>query len=117
MKLIRLVFLFSYISFFTFHCSRMEKADLVIKGGKIYTVDPANPRAASLAVKKGIIISVGSHSLVDPLIGKNTQVIDLKGKTLIPGFIESHGHIMGLGSSKMKLDLMVLKTMMSWLIW
>ena len=105
MKLIRLVFLFSYISFFTFHCSRMEKADLVIKGGKIYTVDPANPRAAALAVKKGIIISVGSHSLVDPLIGKNTQVIDLKGKTLIPGFIESHGHIMGLGSSKMKLDL------------
>ena len=90
---------------FIFGCSRDNSADLVIKSAKIYTVDPGNPKASAVAVKNGRIVTVGFYSAVEPLIGPNTVVIDLQGQTMIPGFIESHGHIMGLGSSKMKLDL------------
>tara|TARA_B100002003_G_scaffold112439_1_gene103990 strand:- start:1228 stop:2964 length:1737 start_codon:yes stop_codon:yes gene_type:complete len=100
-------FIYVTIIFFLFinGCARDDSADLVIKGGKIYTVNPGNPIAAAVAVKNGRIITVGSNSIIEPLIGNKTEIIDLQGKTMIPGFIESHGHIMGLGSSKMKLDL------------
>ena len=86
-------------------CSSNRSADLVILNGNIYTVAVSSPKAIAVAVKGGRIIAVGSNTDIDPLIGKGTKVVDLNGLTMIPGFIESHGHIMGLGSSKMKLDL------------
>ena len=86
-------------------CSSNKSADLVVLNGNIYTVAVSSPKAIAVAVKGGRIIAVGSNSDIDPLIGKGTKVVDINGLTMIPGFIESHGHIMGLGSSKMKLDL------------
>ena len=88
-----------------FGCSGDRAADLVVQNGNIYTVDVNSPKASAVAVKGGRIIAVGSNSDIDPFVGKKTRVVDLEGLTMIPGFIESHGHIMGLGSSKMKLDL------------
>lgn len=88
-----------------FGCSGDRAADLVIQNGNIYTVDVNSPKASALAVKGGRIIAVGTNPDIDPFVGKKTRVIDLEGLTMIPGFIESHGHIMGLGSSKMKLNL------------
>lgn len=82
-----------------------EPADLVIRGGKIITVDQDNPTAEAIAVKGDKIIAVGTEAEINALINDKTKVVDLNGKTLVPGFIESHAHFVGLGQSKMMLDL------------
>ncbi len=89
-----------------FGCTNTVPADLILKNGVIYTVSEDNTtKASAVAVKEGKIIDVGFDSDMDPYIGRDTKVLDLEAKTMIPGFIESHGHIIGLGSSKLKLDL------------
>jgi len=82
-----------------------EQADLVIKNGTIYTVDDENPTVDAVAIKNGLIIALGKSDEVGNLIGNQTRVIDLEGKTMTPGFIEGHAHFMGLGYSKLDLDL------------
>ena len=66
--------------------------DLVIINGNIITVDPFHPRAEALAVYGDKIAAVGLNSDIKKFVDKNTQVIDAKGKTVTPGFIESHMH-------------------------
>lgn len=83
-----------------------EPASLVLRGGNIVTVDEGRPKAQALAARGDRIVAVGSDADVAPLIGPATQVIDLAGQTAIPGFIEGHGHFMGLGQTKMVIDLM-----------
>ena len=80
-------------------------ADLVLVGGKIHTLDDAMPEAEALAAKDGRIVAVGARAEVEGWIGDGTEVIDLAGRTAIPGFIEGHGHFMGLGDSRIQLDL------------
>ena len=79
-----------------------EKADYVFKNGAIYTIDSKNPKAEAVAVTGKKISYVGKNKGADPFIGKNTKVIDLKGKMLLPGFVESHIHptlaILALGA-------------------
>ena len=82
-----------------------NKADLIIENGIIYTMDDFNPIAESVAVQSGKIIGVGSNYYIQSFIGNNTKVLDLKGATMVPGLIEGHGHFMGLGYAKMRLDL------------
>ncbi|MET9532585.1 amidohydrolase family protein [Streptomyces sp. NPDC006649] len=67
-------------------------ADLVFTGGPVHTVDPARPRAGSVAVRDGRIVVVGDDQDVRHLIGADTEVIDLAGKLLLPGFQDSHVH-------------------------
>ncbi len=81
-------------------------ADLIILGGKIYTMENESPVVDALAVRGDSIIYTGDSIQVMDLKGSNTRIINLKGKTLTPGFIEGHGHIMGLGYNEMNLDLM-----------
>ena len=83
-----------------------EPASLVLRGGNILTVEDGQPRAEALAVRGDRIVALGTNEQVAPLIGPSTEVIDLGGQTAIPGFIEGHGHFMGLGQSRMVLDLM-----------
>jgi predicted amidohydrolase YtcJ len=83
-----------------------EPASLVLRGGNIVTVDEQQPRAQAVAVRGDRIVAIGSNELIAPLVGPSTQVIELAGQTAIPGFIEGHGHFMGLGQSRMVLDLM-----------
>ncbi len=80
-------------------------ADLVLKNGKVVVLDDASSEAQAIAVKDGRILSVGSNTDIDPHVGSSTQVIDLQGRLAIPGFIEGHGHFMGIGNAKMILDL------------
>ncbi len=80
-------------------------ADLVLTDAKIVTVDAKLTEARALAVRGGRIAAVGTEKDVRKLIGEKTQVIDLGGALVLPGLIESHGHFMGLGESKMELDL------------
>ena len=84
------------------------KADLVIKGGKIYTV-AQQPEAEAVAVIGDRIVFVGPEETLEPWIGEETKVVDLGGKTMTPGFIEGHGHIMGLGYNELDLDLLEVK--------
>ena len=87
-------------------CVDAQQADLVLRGGKIVTLDSARPQAAALAAKDGRIIAVGDERDIEPLIGENTRILDLEGALAIPGFIEGHGHLKGIGYAQMNLDLM-----------
>jgi len=80
-------------------------ADLVLKGGRVVTVDDARPEAQALAITGYRITAVGSDAEIEPYVGPDTEVVDLQGRLAIPGFIESHGHYMALGESKLIVDL------------
>ena len=86
-------------------CQRPEPADLVLRNGKVVTVDSAQPEAQAIAINGYTIAAVGSNRQIGRYVGPNTEVIDLQGMLAIPGFIEGHGHFMGLGRAKMILDL------------
>ncbi len=84
---------------------KTQLAEMVLLGGKIVTMDESKPAAEAIAILQGRIHAVGSDNEIKPYISESTQVIDLKGKLAIPGFIDSHGHFTSLGRSKMQLDL------------
>ncbi|MFQ6037399.1 MAG: amidohydrolase, partial [Candidatus Aminicenantales bacterium] len=84
---------------------KKEPADLVLKNGKIATMDAAVPEVEALAVRGSTIVAVGDDGDIAPYIGEATQVIDLEGRLAIPGFIESHGHFTSIGRAKLQLDL------------
>ncbi len=85
-------------------------ADLVLKNGKIVTMDSANPQGQAIAVTGGDVTAVGSDADIQKYVGPNTKVIDLQGHLAIPGFNESHGHFTGLGQDLTELDLMGVPT-------
>jgi predicted amidohydrolase YtcJ len=80
-------------------------ADLVLRGGTVATVDPAIGNQQAIAVSGYRITAVGSNDEIDAYIGPETRVIELNGRFVMPGFIEGHGHFMGLGRAKQILDL------------
>ena len=82
-----------------------DTADLVLRNGTIATANPALPRAEALAVRGETIAAVGSEAEIAPLAGPSTKVIDLEGGLAVPGFIEGHGHFLGLGQALTQLDL------------
>ena len=81
-------------------------ADLVLRNGKVVTVDDRLPEAEAIAVKDDTILAVGSDAEIAAYIGRGTEVIDLDGRLAVPGLIESHGHFLGVGDAQMQLDLM-----------
>lgn len=94
-KTLPLICLLFFIAFSIFSCqtnSSGEIADMVFTNGKIYTVNDSMPWAEAVAVKGNTIIFVGSSKEVKNFIGKSTEVTDLDGKMLMPGFVESHIH-------------------------
>lgn len=84
-------------------------ATLVLRNGKVVTVDAAMPEAQAIAIRGDRIAAVGTNDSIQPYVGPSTRVIDLHGQLAIPGLIESHGHFMGFGQSKVTLDLMDVK--------
>jgi predicted amidohydrolase YtcJ len=72
-------------------------ADLVLVNGKIWTVDKARPEAEAVAVWRDRILAVGSTQDIRRLAGARTRLIDLKGKRVVPGFYDSHVHLLGSG--------------------
>ncbi|MEZ4776636.1 MAG: amidohydrolase [Bacteroidia bacterium] len=91
-------------------CTPGPVADFVLINGNIYTVNPAQPRAEAVAVKGGKIIAVGTASEIHSLTGSKTEILDLEGKTVVPGLIESHAHIMGVGENQRYLNLMTVSS-------
>jgi hypothetical protein len=74
--------------------------------GTILTMDDAAPRAEAVAVRGGKIVAVGTRDSVLRLRGRKTEVIDLGGRTLLPGFVDSHGHVMGGGLQALSANLL-----------
>jgi predicted amidohydrolase YtcJ len=70
----------------------------VYTSGRIYTVDPTAPRAEALAVQDGRILWIGSDAEVRRAAGEGAELVDLEGRTVLPGLIDAHGHIAGLGA-------------------
>ncbi len=66
--------------------------DLVIKNAVVITMDPDRPMAQAVAARDGLITALGSSSEIEATAGPDTQVVDLGGATLMPGFVEAHGH-------------------------
>jgi predicted amidohydrolase YtcJ len=69
-----------------------EAADLILSGGTILTMEAAQPRAEAIAIAGGCIVAVGSTAEVMAHAGPQTRHVDLQGRTLLPGFIDAHGH-------------------------
>jgi predicted amidohydrolase YtcJ len=82
-----------------------QTATLALLHGHVVTVDSAKPEAEAIAIAGDRILAVGSDAEIRALVGPSTRVIDLAGRLAIPGFIEGHGHLMGLGESKRLVDL------------
>lgn len=81
-----------------------ETADLVLTNGVIYTVDPARPRVEAVAIKGERIVAVGTSKEIQVWAGKETRVLDLKGRFAMPGFNDAHIHFAGGGQAKLAVE-------------
>jgi predicted amidohydrolase YtcJ len=79
-------------------------ADLVFLNGQVITVDEDNRIVEAVAVKENRIMAVGTSREVESLIGDDTETIDLRGKSLLPGFIDAHVHFTGYGLNKLAVS-------------
>ena len=84
-------------------------ADLVLRNGKIVTVDEAKPEAQAVAISGDTIVAVGSNQEIQPYVGASTKVIDLRGALATPGFIDAHVHFTGVGDAAKNLKLATAK--------
>ncbi len=82
-----------------------QTADVVLLNAVVHTADETRPAASAVAVAGNRIVYVGTDSGARALAGDRTEVVDLRGSTVLPGFIESHGHLLGLGYSRQRLEL------------
>ncbi|WP_078866510.1 amidohydrolase [Streptomyces sp. NRRL S-1448] len=90
--------------------SPTSPADLVFLSGPVHTVDAARSRAGAVAVRGERIVAVGHDADVRELIGPGTEVVDLRGKLLIPGFQDAHVHPVGGGMELAQCDLSAAET-------
>src|SRR5437588_13069529 len=71
--------------------------DLILVNAKIWTVDKSRPEAEALAVWRDRIVSIGSNAEIRALAGPQTRVLDGQGRRVVPGFYDSHVHLLGSG--------------------
>jgi len=79
--------------------------DLLFVNANVMTMDPLCPRADAVAIKGGRIFAVGTESNLKDLRNNRTEVIDLGGKTILPGFIDAHLHLRALAESHVTLNM------------
>src|SRR5271170_5497860 len=85
--------------------AQQQRADLILFNGVIHTMNPAQPEAHALAVRGGLITSVGEDQSVLSIKSDGTKLIDLNGKTVVPGFMECHAHLVSLGMSLQEINV------------
>src|SRR5690349_6847772 len=86
-------------------CGLAADADLILHNGKVVTVDPQFSIRQAVAVKGGKITAVGTDAVVLKERGAGTRVVDLKGRTVLPGLIDSHVHALEAGLSEYRAPL------------
>jgi len=79
---------------------QVQYADLVLRGGKVITVDAQDRISEAVAVTGNRIVAIGSNQEISRLAGPQTKVIELQGRPLLPGFIDAHSHVEGLAESE-----------------
>ncbi|WNC17344.1 amidohydrolase [Brevibacillus brevis] len=79
-------------------------ADIVFRNGRVVTADAANRVVQAVAVKGNRIVAVGTNEEADRLIHSQTRIVDLKGRSLLPGFIDAHLHMTIYGTNKLGVD-------------
>ncbi|MFK7936401.1 MAG: amidohydrolase [Saprospiraceae bacterium] len=100
------IFLLLTLTLFLYSCQQNQpSADLIITNANIWTGQIDNPKATALAISADTIVAVGSDAEIGAFEGANTQVIDLQGRMMTPGFIDSHVHLMTGGRSLLGVDL------------
>ncbi len=82
-----------------------NKADLVLTNGVIYTLDAEKPVVSAVACKGDKIVAMGSDEEIRAFVGRQTHVVDLEKRTVVPGFVEGHAHLVGVGKFARELDL------------
>ncbi|GAB2508895.1 amidohydrolase [Microbulbifer agarilyticus] len=83
-----------------------KTADTIYTGGPILTMDDKQPKADAVAVKDGRIIAVGSLADLEKYKGTNTKEFDLNGRAMVPGFVDSHGHVVFGGLQALSANLL-----------
>jgi hypothetical protein len=94
---------FFLVGFFIGGMAAAQDADVLLTHGNVYTVAEKQPKAEAIAVKSGRIVFVGSND--DAKKFHTAKIIDLHGRTVLPGFTDSHCHIFGIGEREMRLNL------------
>ncbi|HYG63741.1 MAG TPA: amidohydrolase [Thermoanaerobaculia bacterium] len=82
-----------------------DSADLILRQGVFYPVQPAARVEGSLAIREGRIVYLGPDAGAEPLRGRQTRVIELNGRMVTPGLIDAHSHLAGLGAALEQVDL------------
>jgi predicted amidohydrolase YtcJ len=102
----RLVLFFLFLCLASVPSAAAQPADLVFRNGAVYTLDASRSWAEAVAVSRGRIVYVGPENGIGPWIGSGTNVVDLQGKMLLPGFHDSHLHLIagGLQTSECRLE-------------
>ncbi len=85
--------------------AQQTPADLIVTNARIYTVDDAHPLAQAMAVRGGRVVFVGDARGALTLKGAQTRVVDVGGRTVIPGMVDAHGHVASLGNTLAVVDL------------
>ncbi len=89
-------------------CSTEHRpVDLILRGGAVYTMNPAQPRAEALAIADGRIVAVGSDEEISAVYASE-NTIDLEGQMVLPGFVDSHSHAVASGVALAQCDLALL---------
>ena len=86
-------------------CERVRSPDLVFVGGVVHTGVDGDDPAEAVSVLDGRIVQIGSENEIRPTAGRDTQIIDLEGAHLYPGFTDSHVHLLGVGERELELNL------------
>jgi predicted amidohydrolase YtcJ len=109
--------LFYLLTIVQFACNSSQPTDLVLLNGKIITMDHDFLVAEAVAVSGGKITHVGTTRQIRRYAGKETEVIDLNGKTVIPGIIESHLHPIGASLSELEHEIPDVKSIEELFSW
>lgn len=106
-------FAFLLLVCFNSRCAQQKaapKADMILFNGQVFTADSKYPNATAIAISGDTILALGDDAAIKLLANDKSKIIDLKGAFVMPGFIEGHGHFLGLGQSMQTLNLLNTKS-------
>ncbi|WP_424928615.1 amidohydrolase [Amaricoccus tamworthensis] len=88
------------------HAAAQDVADTIYSGGPILTINDDQPSVEAVAVRDGMIVAAGPMDEVSSLAGDATDMVDLAGRTMVPGFVDSHGHVVLGGIQALSANLL-----------